>query len=68
MQGYWDVEWKIYWRKSEIFKSRVRKLEERIESLEKASATQTIKIEVSCMNIGEKFRIVRIMNGFFNYD
>lgn len=39
-----------------MFKSRMKKLEERVEALENASAPSPVKIEVSCMSIGENIK------------
>ena len=39
-----------------MFKSRMKKLEERVEVLEKSPVILPIKIEVSCMSIGENIK------------
>ncbi len=39
-----------------MFKSRMKKLEERVEVLEKSPVLLPIKIEVSCMSIGENIK------------
>ncbi len=39
-----------------MFKSRMKKLEDRVEVLEKSPVLLPIKIEVSCMSIGENIK------------
>lgn len=39
-----------------MYKSRMRRLEERVEALELAPVSQPIKIEVSRMNVGENIK------------
>ena len=39
-----------------MFKSRIKKLEERVEALENAPVPSPVKIEVSCKSIGENIK------------
>lgn len=47
-----------------MFKSRIKKLEERVEVLEKASTQQHIQIECSGMSIGECIKTKRLAFGY----
>ncbi len=46
-----------------MFKGRVRKLEERIDALERASFHPMIQIECTGTGVGEKIRIIRTEKG-----
>lgn len=42
-----------------MYKSRVRRLEERVDALEKKPSCQPVKIEISGMNVGANIRAIR---------
>lgn len=51
-----------------MFKSRIKKLEERVNALENAPVPQTVKIEVSSMNVGENIKNRRTAMGMSQKD
>lgn len=46
-----------------MFRGRVKKLEERVDALEKASSRPIMQIECSGRNVGENIRIIRSERG-----
>lgn len=46
-----------------MFKGRVKKLEERVDALERAGSQPIIQIECTGMSIGEKIRTIRTERG-----
>lgn len=46
-----------------MFKGRVKRLEERVDALEKAGSLPIIQIECTEMSVGEKIRIIRTERG-----
>ncbi len=51
-----------------MFKSRIKKLEERVEALEKAPAPQHIQVKCSGMSIGENIKEIRKKVGMSQKD
>ncbi len=47
-----------------MFKSRIKKLEERVEALEKHRPTQIVQVKCSGMSIGECIKARRIASGY----